>query len=126
MPWLREHIFLFDGVGALVSLVLAAFVLPALQPWIGPPRAALFALALPAMLLGTLSLSCALLQAEPRRWLPPVIAGNVGYCLFVVGWLGWHSLAMTGWGWAYFAGEAMVMAMVIGVEARLWTTAFVR
>jgi hypothetical protein len=116
---LYRHIFLVDGLGAVASTVATAYVLPALQPWIGLPHVALFLLAVPAAVFATYSLSCWLLGARPVPWLAVILIGNLAYCLFVLLVLAWYVSAVTPLGWAYFAAEALVVAAVIAAERRV-------
>jgi hypothetical protein len=116
MTRLERHIFALDGLGAAASMLGTAYVLPALEPWIGLPFGALHALAAPAALFAVYSLSCWMLRAPTRPWLPVIMVANLAYCVFVAWYLARHVGAVTPWGWAYFVGEAGVVAGVVRLE----------
>ncbi|MCA9493665.1 MAG: hypothetical protein KC621_27220 [Myxococcales bacterium] len=119
MQRIHDHIFLFDGLGAVASTSATAFLLPAVQPWIGLPRNALFALAVPAAGCAVYSLSCWLLSAPPARWLIPILLANLSYCVFVGVLLAWFADVVTPLGWSYFAVEVVIIGMVIALERRV-------
>ena len=116
MKRFERHVFALDGLGATASMLGTAYVLPAIQPWIGLPTQALHTLAAPAALFAAYSLSCWMLRAPTRPWLPVIMVANLAYCLYVAWFLAGHVGVVTPLGWAYFIGEAVVVSGVVRVE----------
>ncbi|MBX2796744.1 MAG: hypothetical protein KTR31_03715 [Myxococcales bacterium] len=119
MDRLRPHIFLVDGLGAVVSTLSTAFVLPALQPWIGLPREVLIALALPAAVFAAYSLTCWLVEARVAPWLAAILFANLAYCMVVVVVIAHFVDQITPWGAVYFGGEVAVVGALAVLEGRV-------
>ena len=122
MQWLRGHIFAVDGMGAVFSIVSPLLLLPQLEPWLGLSLAVTWPLAVPAVLLAAVSLRCWRRRAPVHPWLLPVMAGNLGYCVFLPLWLGQHAARVTPLGWGWCALEVVVITSLVAVEAHLWRT----
>ncbi len=110
-------IFLLDATGALVSIILLAFVLPALQSFIRMPYRVLYLLAtLAGMLLAT-STACYLFAG--RRWKPllvTVAVGNLAYCLLTAAAFVWFRGDLTILGKAYFAADIAIIFSIAAFE----------
>ncbi|MEL6343478.1 MAG: hypothetical protein AAFV53_10115 [Myxococcota bacterium] len=119
MDRLRQHIFLFDGFGAVASMVGTAYLLPTVQPWIGLSTSSLLLLAAPAAVFMTYSLSCWMLCVRVVPWLSVIMVGNLSYCAFVMLHLAHHVDVVTPPGWAYFIGEVAVIVGVLSIERRV-------
>ena len=121
MDRIAPHIFLLDGLGALLSTSATAFVLPAVQPWIGLPREVLIGLATPAALFAAYSLSCWLLLSPSRvtPWLAGIVFANLAYCSVVVLTLAWFVQDVTPLGLAYFVGEIAIIVGIVALESRV-------
>ncbi|MEM6926601.1 MAG: hypothetical protein AAF602_06720 [Myxococcota bacterium] len=119
MHQLRPHIFLVDGLGAVVSTLATAFVLPAFQPWIGLPRPVLLGLAVPAALFAAYSLGSWQLGIGPGRGLSAIVYGNLAYCAVVVVVLAAFVGTVTPLGFGYFLGEIAVVVGIASLEARI-------
>jgi len=109
-------VFLVDALGAAASVVSPLLVVPALEPWLGLPLSVTWVLAVPAVLLGTYSFTAWWRQAPVRPWLGPVMAGNLGFCGFLAFYLPRHAELLTPLGWAWFAGEVVIIVGVVAFE----------
>ena len=112
-----RSIFLLDGVGAVVSVLLLGVVLPALQPWIGMPLRVLHLLALIPILYAVYSLCCYwLVDHRNPRWLLAIMAANTLYCVLTAILVTVHVGEMTRLGIVYFVADALVIAGVVAFE----------
>ncbi|MFN8396226.1 MAG: hypothetical protein U0176_16465 [Bacteroidia bacterium] len=117
---LGRRFLLIDGIGAMVSYVCLAWILPAIQGRIGMPMDALEWLSLPPAVFAAYSLGCFLLSGD--RWrglLIGVAVANLGYCCLSVGFLAMESGNLTALGWAYFVGEILIVAGLAILELRV-------
>lgn len=117
MHILRRHVFLVDALGAAASVVSPLLVVPALEPWLGLPLSVTWVLALPAVVLGVYSFTSWWRRAPVRPWLVPVMLGNLAFCGFLGVFLPRHAERLTTLGWGWFAGEVVIILMVVGFEA---------
>lgn len=112
-----RSIFLLDGVGAVVSVLLLGVVLPALQPWIGMPLRVLHLLALVPIFYGVYSLCCFwLVDHRSPRWLLAIMVANALYCVLTAVLVMVHVGEMTRLGVVYFVADALVIAGVVAFE----------
>lgn len=120
MDRFRRNVFLLDALGAAASTFSPLVVVPALEPWLGLPLAVTWVLALPAIVLCGYSSVAWTRGASVRPYLLPVIAGNLGFCVFLAGYLALHADLLTGLGWAWFAGEALIVLAVVAFETDVY------
>ena len=111
-----KSVFLLDGAGALLSLLLLGLVLPLLQTWVGMPINVLFLLAVWALGYGIYSFSCYGFAKNRRFWLRNLIIANLVYCAATLGLVIFHYEVMTLLGMVYFGLEAVVIFAVVSVE----------
>ena len=113
----RRNIFLLDGIGAVVSVLLLGVVLPAIQPWIGMPLKALFLLAIVPVFYGAYSFACYRF-ADPRnpRWLQAIMVANLLYCVLTASLTVIHFHEMTQLGVAWFIIDGLVIVGVVALE----------
>ena len=110
----HKTVFLFDGVGALMSALILGVVLPAYQEFIGMPAHILYVLcSAPAVFSIYDFYAFKYAEHEDPKWFKRMIIANVSYCV-VAGFLFVrHFGDLTGWGVAFFLGEqAVLMALV--------------
>jgi predicted membrane-bound spermidine synthase len=113
-----RRLFLFDGLGALLTAGLLALVLAPREPLFGMPRPVLHILALVALIFSAYSLTAFFLVKRPWRPFLLAIAGaNLAYCLVTLGLAVHFSEQLTVWGWSYFLGEALVVFALVAFEA---------
>ena len=110
--------FLFDGLGAGVSLGMTAAILW-LEPWFGMPSAIVQILVpLTAVFMGYSLLSW---HRKPQRWrlaLGVIAVANLAYAVMILALLAVHRETVTTLGFAYFGGEAMVLLALGSLEIR--------
>jgi hypothetical protein len=113
----QSKIFLIDGLGALLTAILLGFVLTNFQEYIGMPIEILIPLAIIALGLCFYSLSCYLLLK--RNWRPfmrALTTANLLYCLITGFLIFTYFNQLTLLGTVYFAGEIMVIGVLVFVE----------
>jgi len=115
MRWLRENIFLVDGLGAVASGLGTGGLLPLVHSWIGLSPTLLYGLAVPAAGFAVYSLLCWARGARLVPWLGLVMGGNLLYCAVVAGIIANHETVTT-LGVAYFAWEIVVVVGVVALE----------
>lgn len=112
-----RRLFLADGLGALLTVVLTLGVLARWTHWFGMPAEALYKLAIAGSVLVLYSFGCGLFI---RRGFSPclrVIAfANVGYAFATLVLCVVYRGEVTPLGWAYFIGECLVLMAVAGAE----------
>lgn len=109
--------FLIDAVGAFVSVVLLALILPAIESVIGMPYRVLYLLAMIAAILCVFSTFCSMLVRD--RWRPfltVVAIGNLLYCVITGAVIVWFRGDLTLFGEIYFIGEVVVIASLAFFE----------
>lgn len=114
-----QQVFLLDGIGAGVSLVMTMAILW-LQPWFGMPVAIMHLLLPLIAVFAVNSLLCWLFA--PRRWrllLGLIAAANVAYAVVILALLVLQRETLTLLGLACFAGEALVLIGLGVMEMRL-------
>ena len=112
-----RSIFLLDGIGAVVSVLLLGGVLPVVQPWIGMPLRALYLLALIPVFYGMYSFGCYRLADHSNpRWLQVVMVANLLYCVLTMSLLVRFFDELTALGMAWFIIDALVILGVVALE----------
>ena len=109
--------FLIDAVGAFVSIILLALILPAIESVIGMPYRVLYLLAMIAAVLFVFSTLCSLFVRD--RWRPFLFAvalGNLLYCGITIAAIVWFRGDLTTLGEIYFVGEVVVIASLAMFE----------
>lgn len=118
-----RHLFAIDGAGALLSALLLALVLPAVQHLIGMPRPALYLLAAFPILFASYDAWCYLRLRRPHApYLRMIGTANLLYCALSVGLLIYHFHLLTPIGMAYFMGELLIVLFLAILELRTATT----
>lgn len=115
-----RYIFLFDGIGAGLSLVFTGVLLPFFSEAIGIPTKLLYTLAVLPLMFMCYSLICYFVIKRIKSWmLRTVIIANLFYCamaMFVISALP----SITVWGQALLAAEVIVIFVVIAIEAKVY------
>jgi hypothetical protein len=114
-----RHIFLTDGLGALVSTV-SLVVVASLETLFGMPKAVLFKLMPIAAVLMACSLSCYLIQ--PKSWtfcLTLIAIANILYSCVIAALVLYHFHKLTALGVTYFFIEILILIFLSGIELRL-------
>jgi hypothetical protein len=112
-----QKFFLIDGIGAVLTASMLAFVLPPFQSYIGMPYPILNILAMAAAAFAAYSLTCFLLVAENwKPYLRGIAIANSSYCiatLLLIIYL-WQELTLLGI--AYFFGEIILVMSLVRIE----------
>lgn len=114
-------LFLLDGVGAFVSALFLAFILPAIQDKIGLSREHLLYLATFAGFL--LLIDVYRFMAANDKWekrIRLVIMLNLIYCAVSVVVVGLSYQTITALGLIYFAGEIFVILLLVRFERSVY------
>ena len=114
-----KFVFLFDALGALLTSTLIGGLLVAYQSYIGLSFTWLYILASLAAVFTIYSSVCAtLIRRNWKPFLKIIITANALYaCLTVLLMVLYHK-EMTGWGFAYFIGEILIILGVIWLEIK--------
>ena len=119
-------IFLLDGLGAAVSVVVSGVLLPIYAEALGLSPLLLQSFAALAFAFMLWSLSCRFLVRRIRRWmLLVIIAANLLYCLLSGAVLVFHE-NITGLGRAVLLGEILVVLGVVALEIKVYRENFAR
>lgn len=115
-----RNIFLFDGAGAILSVLLLGVILPAVQPWIGMPLQILYVLAAIPVVYAVYSFICyRWANHQNPIWLKVIMGGNALYCVVTLSLVGAYWSEMTRWGVLYFALESLVLLALVAFEGRI-------
>ena len=116
-----RRIFLLDGLGALLTMVVTGFVLPYFSDYFGIPEFVLFSLSALALTLAIYSSGCFLWGVKRiRPFLIMVVIGNSIYCLVSVIFFAFVLHGLTVLGWIYFFIELLIMLTLIAIEISIF------
>lgn len=116
-----RNIFLFDGLGALLSAILLGLVLANMEVYFGMPPQVLYVLAGLACLLALYSISCAvLLSATVKPYLLFIAMANFTYCCLTAGLVFYYYNSLTALGIAYFLIEMIVIISLVIMELAVY------
>jgi hypothetical protein len=120
----QKNIFLFDGVGAALSLIVTGAILPRFANQLGVPINVFYFLALFPLLIGVYSLVIYKVVDRPRPlMLAIVMAANILYC-FVSGRLIFTLEGITGLGQLVLRLELIVLLLVLLIEMKVYKRCF--
>lgn len=112
-----RRVFAFDAFGAALSVLLNGVVVMALREWFGFPRPVLLVTAaVPLLFIAYDLLSFRFGRGREVGLLRGIAFLNLGYCLLVITLAVLHRDELTGLGWAYAAGEVLVVATIAQLE----------
>lgn len=115
-----RYIFLMDGMGAILSAVLLALVLPFFVDLLGMPLETLFILSILPLGYAIYSLLCYLL--DPFQWkfyLRVIALANFLYCLVTMVYLVLNLEQTTVFGELYFVLEMIIVASLATFELKM-------
>lgn len=120
----ERSIFLFDGVGALVSAVFTGVVLPLLSQWVGLPLWSLYGLAIFPVIYAVYSLSCYWFSKTIKSWmLKTIVMANLFYCV-IAGIVIFVFPDITLWGRLFLTAEILIIFGVVAIELKVYRKAF--
>jgi len=112
-----RKVFLIDGIGALVSMILHGFVMIRLETYIGMPRVVLYYLAFAASCFAFYSFACFLFSQDNWRSLLKIIAFvNLSYCLATLILILYFSQSLTSLGLLVFFLEIGIVSTLAILE----------
>ncbi len=114
-----KNLFLLDGVGAFVSIIMLGGVLVALQSYVGIPKSALYILAaIPIFFLLFDVYSYMSKSAYDNRNLKVIATLNSLYCICSLGMTFYHRATVTMLGWLYILSEIFVLVYIVYLELK--------
>lgn len=117
LPGRPRTLFLIDGLGALLSLVLLLTVMTFYPSALGVPQDALVLFAIVAAALSLYSLSCSsLVRSNHRPFMTALAAANSTYCMMTLGALIHHRDQVTTFGYFFFCIELAIIAGLVSLE----------
>ncbi|RYC70505.1 MULTISPECIES: hypothetical protein [Spirosoma] len=112
-----KRLFLFDSLGACLTVCTLLAVLIPLEKYIGMPASILRGLAAPASGLALYSACCFWFAGLRWRLLMAILSvANGVYCCVTAGLVIWRYGDLTGLGLAYFALEILVIGGLVWLE----------
>ena len=118
-----RSVFLLDGTGALLSMILTGLILPYFSDWLGLPAPLLRSLAIIPSMYAIYSFYCYKRIRIIQPWmLAAIMLANLGYCA-LSSLLIFTLDSITLWGQLLLAGEILAVAIVIAIEFRIYKDA---
>lgn len=115
-----KQLFLFDGIGALISAFFLGIVLVQLQTYIGMPKSTLIMLGVMALTYAVYSIGCFLfLKKNWSPFLKIIAAANLLHCVITVYLMVNNSETLTGLGIVYFVGEIIIVTAIALLELKV-------
>ena len=121
----ERTIFVLDGIGAMVSVLLLGVVLPHLHGWIGMPIQVLRWLTLWPVCCLLYDVYCyGFADLKEPRWLRGIMFANAAYCPFTMLLVVLHFSELTTLGVLYFLLEVPVILGLVYYEQTVFRRAF--
>ena len=114
-----RRLFVIDGIGALVSVVMLGVVLVRYQHLVGIPTTTLYVLAALPILFALYDVYSYRSSERAGHHLQTIATINILYCCLSVGLAWWHYDTVTSWGWAYIIVEVLVVLALAVQERRV-------
>jgi hypothetical protein len=115
-----KHLFLMDGIGALVSVFLLGVVLVRFSELVGLDEGTLLLLAsFPCIFAGYDFLCFFFVSESYSRFIIIIVVANSLYCLLSIGLAFYHSSTLTLIGWSYILVEVLVILTLSFVEYKV-------
>jgi len=112
-----KKVFLLDGMGALVSVLILGFILPHFQKYIGMPLDVLYLLMFFAVFFCFYSLNCYWREIpKPLMCMRLIVFCNSLYCLFTIFMTIKYFEKLTPLGFWYFFVDIIVIAGLVVYE----------
>ena len=114
-----RRIFLLDGAGAVLTALLLCVVLASFESFFGMPVRVLYVLGAVAAVFAVYSFSCyCWLKRNHRSFLAAIIIANLLYAVLSLGLVIYYFPQLSNWGLLYFAGEIIVILVLVAIEYR--------
>jgi len=116
-----KTIFLIDGLGAMLTAILLAFVLTKFEVYFGMPVNVLHCLAMVAYVFMLYSLTCyVFFQSRWRVYLSIIMLTNLLYCCLTIALASYYYSRLTALGIIYFLLECLVIICLVWLEKRVY------
>lgn len=116
-----KTIFLIDGLGAMLTAILLAFVLTKFEVYFGMPVNVLHCLAMVACVFMLYSLTCyVFLKSRWRVYLRIIMLANLLYCCLTIILTIYYYNRLTALGITYFLLECIVIISLVWLEKRVY------
>jgi hypothetical protein len=110
-------LFLLDGLGAALTVLLLFFILRYYYNYFGMPTNILTYLSIIGLIYCVYSMSCYFfLQDNWTRYLRVIAIGNSLYCILTMGLTYSYYNNLTRMGLLYFLGEIIIIMMLVFIE----------
>lgn len=120
-----KYIFLIDGLGAIITVVILFSVLRPFNEYVGIPQTTLTYLSLIGVFYFLYSITCfLLLKNNWQPFLRAISFANLLYCCLTIGVLICYYPSLTILGVAYFLAEIVVVCGLVFIELKTlnkWT-----
>jgi hypothetical protein len=115
-----KKLFIFDGVGALISAFMLGVLWIRFDHVVGIPTNTLYLLATFPVLFALFDL-IAIRQIAARQilFLRIIALANLSYCLLSLGFAWHHHETLTTLGWIYIIAEVIIVASLAYIELRV-------
>lgn len=112
-----KKVFLFDGIGAIISAFLLGIVLVKMECYFGIPKSALYFLASLPCLFAIYAIFCYLkIDENIGTFLNVIAIANLLYCALSIGLALYHFYTITPLGWAYLITETIIVSAIASFE----------
>lgn len=116
-----RQLFFIDSMGAMLTALMLGLVLPKLDAFFFMPEKILGILAGIALGFALYSMCCHLfLKKSPRPFLLAILLANAAYCVLSFILLLNHYGELSTWDLLYFAGEILIVLVLVGLEFSVW------
>lgn len=114
-----KKLFIFDGVGALISAFMLGVLWVRFDHVFGIPTTTLYLLAAIPILFALFDLiAIRQIVAQQILFLHIIALANLSYCLLSLGFAWHHHETLTVLGWMYIIGEIIIVASLAYIELK--------
>ncbi len=114
-----KRIFLLDGIGAIISILMLGIVLVNLEPYFGIPKNVLYILATLPIFFLIYDLYCYCRQIVNKCSIRIIALTNLLYCFLSLVLTILHFSKITILGWLYIIIEIIIVVVVAIIELKL-------
>lgn len=115
-----RKLFLYDGLGALLSAILYGIVLVKLESVIGMSTRKLYTLSMLAGIYAIFSLTCYFKNVKNWRTFLSIIANaNLFHCMLTMGFVYYSQFTLSKLGYVYFMLDILVILSIAILELRI-------
>lgn len=123
IPYVKQNpriLFLFDGIGAVISALSLAFLLAPFPEFFGIPSNIAYSFTVLAFIFAIYSLSCYWINPKiPKYFLRIIAIANFSYCILSLSALFFLWSEITIWGTLYILGEKLIVLSLVYLEIKV-------